>query len=364
MKNIMKTLFVLLTIVAMVTAVPPDLEAQSSPPITTLSAILPAGSGSTAMTVVSNTGISATGWSCLVDHELVNVTATSGSTGLTVQRSVRGNATAHPSGSYVLCGPRTGTFNTSTGSTSGVFLSSPPTGTCTSANNQYLPVVVASGANPYAWEMANCNNGRWVRQTLIDDVGASITRYCIPQFVGTLSVLTSFGGAASPITMGVDTTPIAQQWYYGTVEIPKTILATGGSMLNGTVAATDTLIYALLRADGTTIANTATAGTTAANLGRYQDIAFTATELVTGPARYWIAVQSSGATTRIRTLPLSPGATTAGLGAWTGALGSNFLGTTGTVPANFASVIVSGTTAVTALPTALIAGSAPVACIY
>lgn len=349
MNTTLKTFSVLL----LVLAVTSGLQAQSSPPVTTLSAALASGGSSTSLTVVSTTGISATNWNCLVDHELLKVSTISGSTGMTVQRAIRGNATAHASGSYVICGPTAGTFNVANGFTTGVFLNTPPTGTCPgNSNNQYLPVIVASSSTPLSWQMANCNNGRWVSQTLLDDVGPSITRFCMPAFPAGLGLLRSFGDAGAPINVGTNTTPTASRWLYGTIELPKTMLLTGASVLNGSVASTDTLIYALARADGKVVANTVTTGTTAANAGLFQDIAFTSTYIATGPARYWIAWQSSGTTTRVSTISVTPAGSTAGAGAWLGMLGSWVAGTTGTVPATFTP------------PTSLIDDASPVGCVY
>jgi len=113
------------------------------------------------------------------------------------------------------------------------------------------------------------------------------------------------------------------------------------------------------------LGNTATAGTVAASIAQFQDIDLTATILVTGPARYWVGVQINGTTTRFATVNLTPGATTAGLGAFIGMLGSSVTGTLATIP-NL-STYQQGTGTLAALdarPSSLIANTAPVACIY
>lgn len=298
----------------------------------------------------------------LIDHELMQVRAIS-STTLTVARGQGGKASPHASGARVLFGAG-GQWNSRDGSTTGVFLgTSVPTGGCTATKSQTLPVVTA-GVGAGTWVLYNCNNGTWVPQTLPDEVGATITRYCAPQFLGALTLFRTSGTAGEPFDVGTDTTPTAGRWQYGTVEIPKTTLITGLSFLNGSVAATDTIVGALYRADGALLANTATAGTTATGQGTFQDINLTATFLATGPARYWVAYQASGTTTRVRTVNLTPGATTAGLGAFIGMLGSFAAGTTGTVPSNLASFATSSVTAVTALPTSLISAASPVFCVF
>ena len=345
-----------------------DAEAQSIPPITTLSAALAAGSTSTAVTVASNTGITANTFSCLIEHEQVAVTATSGTTSLTVRRAQLGNAVAHPSGSFVMCGPTAGRWNVSDGSSTGLFMSSPPTGTCPgNSNNQYLPVIVTGNANPKSWQMSNCNNGRWVDQTLLDDVPPTILRYCAPPGLGSLAVFTTFGDANSPIVIGTNTTPVAGRLYYGTIEIPRTMRLTGMSILNGTVAGTDKINLALYRADGVgPLAKTLAGGTTAAGgIDRFQDIDFTATYVATGPARYWVLAQVNGTTTRIRTINLSPGATTAGLGAFIGMLGSFLPSVTFDVlPSALATGAAGASTPATALPTSLINASTAISCVY
>lgn len=335
-------------------------SAQSSPPVTTLGSALASGSSTTSMPLVSTTGISAN-WACLVEHELVTVTTVVNSTTLTVRRAQRGNAVAHPSGSYVICGPSAGTFNVATGATNGVFLNSPPTGTCTASNSQYLPVVVTSGADPRAWIMSNCNNGRWVDQTLIDDVGSNITRYCTTQgLLNGFTLLTSFTSSAA-YTIGTNQTPVAGSVYFGSVFVPQTTLVTGITALNGTVAATDDLIYVLYRADGTKIANTLATGTAPSGANRFQNIALTATYLATGPARYWIGVSAEGTTTRLTTVPAPIGA---GTGDFMGLLGSSIAGTSGTYQNLVGAYGGTASGVTTALPTALIANTSPVACTY
>ena len=107
------------------------------------------------------------------------------------------------------------------------------------------------------------------------------------------------------------------------------------------------------------------AGTLAASIAQFQDVDLTAPILVTGPARYWVGVQLNGTTARFATVNLTPGATTAGLGAFIGMLGSSVTGTLTVFP-NL-STYQQGTGTLAALdarPASLIANTAPVACIY
>lgn len=299
----------------------------------------------------------------LIDHELMRVTSVVSSTVLTVVRAAGGTPTSHTSGAVVLYGPGGGTFNTSNGNTSGVFLnasSAVPTGRCTAANNSRLPVAAYRNGD---WKLYNCNNSQWVSQTMPDDAAPTVTRYCTPAGLAALATLTTNGDANAPFVVGNNTTPTAGSVYYGTIEIPRTMRVTGISILNGTVAGTDDLYYGLFRADGVRVASTLLTGTAASGADRFQDIALTAVYLATGPARYWISYTAEGTTTRFRTVKLTPGATTAGLGAFTGLLGSSFVNTAPALPDLTASVAASNPTT-GSLPTSLINATAPIGCAY
>lgn len=323
---------------------------------------------------------------CIIDHELMLISSAAGAVNTTsntvvVRRATGGTAAPHAAGSIVICGVN-GQFNPATGNTIGVFMRDVPHGTCTPANNQFLPVVVVNFTQPDTGVLYNCQVGNlaggnttmvWTPQTLPNELSAGTTRVCTPPNVGLLSLLTTFGIAAAPISLGTSVADAPGKWFYSTIEVPQTFLAAGVSVLKGNVDATDKLIYAIFRSDGQLLQSTATGGTTtSAAIGNFQDISFLANKpLLTGPARYWIAYQANGALSSISTVPLTPGASTAGFGAWTGLLGSTLSGTTGTVPNNLSAFTVgtnvgSGgiTNPLNALPTSLITSAAPIACIF
>ncbi len=375
MKNTLKILLFTFAVLGMTMTA----HAQSQPVNTTTSAAILGGAANNQFPLTAVTNITASTTSlnaltqtggqqlCLVDHEIVGVAAVNTTSKvLTVRRALGGSATPHASGSVVICGPGGGIFNVNTGNTAGLFLGTTyPSGGCTEANNQYLPVIAYD--KPYdTWRLMNCNSGTWTAQTMVGDLGARTARFCAPNFVGTLTMLTSFGDAVDPIVMGTALTPVAGSVYYTTIDVPQSFIATGLSQLNGTVAATDKFALALYRADGTLYTNTPVAGTTSAGVGTFQDIAFASTAIVTGPSRYWVGLQVNGTTARPRVVPLTPGSSTAGLGAWTGLLGSSFTGTFGT----FTNLIGGGAATAasapvtTALPTTLIASTGPVMCLY
>lgn len=354
----MKTVFkVFLAVMALFAVSPPRaLEAQTTTTWTTTTAAVLGGAANTVIPITASTGITASTASaqqfCVLDHETVTVRAIN-SLNLTVVRAAGGVAEPHASGVVIMCGP-TGNFQPNTGNAYGVFIgTNRPVGACTAANQQYLPVVSAGGP-PADWALYNCNQGQWQRQLLPNDSVPTYTRYCTPAGLAALALLSTNGDSAAPLVVGNNTTPVAGSVYYGTIEIPRTMVIKGISMLNGTVASTDDVYFGLFRDDvtvGTRLASTLLTGTAASGIGRFQDVDLTAQYLVTGPARYWISYTSEGTTTRFRTISLTPGASTAGLGAFIGALGSS---TTGTAPA-LANLV---------LPTSLVANVAPIGCVY
>ena len=360
-----KTMFHILTLAAVLLAISVNGFSQTTPTSTTLSAAI-ADERTNRFTVASATGFTAsTGtldYGVFIDREFMRIRAVSGTT-ITVDRGqARTSATPHRSGSRVWVG-RYGSSVASGTSAGGPFIQSPLYGSCTATREPFLPVIQVNATAIGGQGMYNCNNGQWEYQTLLNDQLTTLTRYCTIEGLSLLAQLTTFGDANSPIVVGNNQTPVAGTVYYGTLFLPRTMFVTGVSVLNGTVAGTDTLTSMLYRADGVALANSAQ--TTASGIDRFQDLAFSTAYLATGPARYWVGVSSSGTTTRLRNLRVSPGATTAGLGAFTGALGSTATYTYGLV--GTANLTVLGTptnTATGALPTTLINASSPVACIY
>lgn len=371
----MKNMTRILTLVAVVLAVSLSAFAQSQPTVTTISSAIPDGRA-TIMRVASATGFTAsnqsaaTDYYAMIDREMVRITAVS-STTISIQRGqFSTSAQPHKSGAHVIVGLGPQAQGAAIGQSGGPFVATVFSGSCTASSYPVLPLI---SVNPNALGgqvMYDCNNGQWATQTLLDDpggiagvTGAEPTRSCTPPALNVLALLTSFGNSNFPLDVGTNQTPVAGTVYYGTMVIQKTAVLTGLSVLNGLVAGTDNLILALYRADGVRVATTALAGATASGAGRFQDIALTTPYLATGPARYWVAVQSNGTTTRFRTVPLTPGSSTAGLGAFIGMLGSSFTGTFATLPALTASTAASNP-GTTALPTSLIANTAPVMCAY
>lgn len=357
----MKNLILLLAVVLAVVGISAPLQAQSNMTVTTLSAAV--SRTATTIKVTSATGFSVATFplqnAVYVDQELMLITGVSGTT-ITVQRGqAQSFQSAHASGAYAIAGAMTSVSNgTTTGSG---FAQNSPVGACTPANNGTLPVVNVRTNQWYNCAGDNSGNYSWALQTPLASVPTGLTRQCTPNGLQALGMLTSNGDAAAPLVIGTNKTPVSGTTYYGTIFIPQTTLLTGLSQLNGTVASTDKVVFALYSAGGTLVANSDPTGTTASGIGRFQDVAFVTPYLATGPARYWVAYQTNGNTTRFRAVDLTPGASTAGLGAYLGMLGSSFTGTAGVLASTLQT---GGSPATGALPTSLIADVAPIQCAY
>jgi len=103
-------------------------------------------------------------------------------------------------------------------------------------------------------------------------------------------------------TDGTDATPGTTTVYVAQVFIPVNCTLTGAAVMNGS-AQTDKMILALFNSAGTALASTALAGTASSGADAFQEIAFTATEAVTGPATYWIGLYVNGTTLRYNAIP-------------------------------------------------------------
>ena len=360
----MKNLLTTLLIVLMLLAVTPSTQAQSAMPFTTLSAAVATQSQNT-ITVSSLTSSGASSlvmagptlspgsqMMLIVDQEAMNILSVNGTT-VTVARGVnRTTATGHVSAHVVWFG-YTNYFHTNA-----------PGGSCTVPVPTYLPYVTVNQDSKRV-ELYNCSTAEdaWIQQYNPEQVGSGYLRFCTAP-VSAFSMLLTFqsaaGSGALTYNWGNNTTPVSGTQYYGTIDLPRTMLVTGLSLLQGSVAGTDKYILAVHRSDGVTVATTPVAGVAAGGgAGTFQDIPFASQYILTGPARYWLDVQVNGTTTRFVTDPVSG----AGQAAFTGRLGSSFTGTFGTITSLTAGPAGSNP-ATTALPTSLIANTSPMMCVY
>lgn len=132
--------------------------------------------------------------------------------------------------------------------------------------------------------------------------------------------------ALTSLTAGTDTTPVNGTRFSCTVPVPNNTTITGIGYLLGTAGGTDLVIVELHDADGTLLANSTTAGTTAGTLATFQELSFTAPVEVVGPGTYYLSVTMNGTTARLRTIPTA-------LGISQTALAKSATGTFGTVGA-------------------------------
>lgn len=301
MKNILKTHLIVALVLALLPA--SEIFAQSAPTRTTLAAAMAAGARS--MTVTSATGFSAnTGTAqsyVLIENDLRTVLSVSSTTiGL---GPARNNGVGHVNASTVIFGTAgnwsNGTAGAGQGST-GVFLQSVPTGSCTRSNSQYLPVFIISGSGSTAGVSgtADCLGGKWILGTLPDQAGLQPALY---------KVCTVPIGSVAYGSFGTSTTTSTTVEYTANIFVPQTFLATGFTNLNGSAVDTASKkIFTLHDATGNLLANTATAGTLATGNDAFQAIAFTSATLVVGPAWYFVGLQDDTADVNgIRTIAAS-----------------------------------------------------------
>ncbi len=111
-------------------------------------------------------------------------------------------------------------------------------------------------------------------------------------------------------TSGTDTTPASGTQFVSSIFVPANFTATGVGYLIGSVGGTDRVYAVLYDAAGAVVANStlASAGTTVGTAANSQELAFTSTVEVKGPARYFIGISMNGNTARLRTVPaFTPG---------------------------------------------------------
>jgi hypothetical protein len=102
----------------------------------------------------------------------------------------------------------------------------------------------------------------------------------------------------STTTTGTDTTPVITETYIGEVYVANNCEATGVSLLNGSAVAGNVKL-ALYDGLGNVVAQTAS--TAQAGTAALQAVAFTAVAKIKGPATYFVGVQCSSTSARIRT---------------------------------------------------------------
>lgn len=151
----------------------------------------------------------------------------------------------------------------------------------------------------------------------------------------------SYSTAAVPATvplasLGNNTTPVSGTIYVAAIQLPNFTI-TNISCLNGSAAATDSLVYGLYNSSGALVASTALAGVVASGVNAFQAVIPLITPYVAAAGQYFVAYQTNGTTTRFRTI----GANGAG------DLTASYTGAFGTLPS-------------IAIPTAFVANVGPI----
>ena len=117
----------------------------------------------------------------------------------------------------------------------------------------------------------------------------------IPRNCGTWSIVATTNGNDNACTNGTV--------YVGSVFVPANMSIVGIQYLIGSVGGTTLAIASLYKADGTLVANSATAGTTVGTTATIQQLAFTAPYAAVGPAWFFVGLTFNGTTAKFRTVP-------------------------------------------------------------
>ncbi|MES2136123.1 MAG: hypothetical protein V4502_03560 [Pseudomonadota bacterium] len=278
----MKKLFVILPL-AVFLLEPQPIHAQTIITPTTLSAAVTTSSTRTVVvasaTCAACTGaVLAAGAEIYVDREAMVVTAVSATT-LTVQRGASGTAAGtHASGALVFMGaPNAFAQNPR--------VSAPSNGSCTRANELYLPLINVSTALIY-----DCLGGQWVKSG-VESGGVTQNRFRIES---------SPSGGTAYTSLNTNGTAVGATTLYCTeVWLPQNKNLTGIAVLNGTTVTGNARYVILYDSAGNALANSALAGAASVTASIYESFAFTAKFFAVGPAQYFACLQDNavGSTT-------------------------------------------------------------------
>lgn len=168
-----------------------------------------------------------------------------------------------------------------------------PSGSCTRTSVPYLPVI-SVGLGGTETVISDCVGGVWVN-------GYSTSQNASPFRIQTPAT----GGTPYlnlPSAAAAGTTLSATTMYCIEMDVPFNKLVTGLGILLGTTGATDKHLVALYDATGNLVANSAVAGQTAGTASLYEQIPFTTSYYVVGPAQYFGCLQTNGTTALVRML--------------------------------------------------------------
>ncbi len=343
----MRKLFHILTLAAVLLTISVSGYSQVQPTSTTLSAAI-ADARATRMTVASATGFTASNstigndYYAFIDHEMVRITAVSG-TVISIQRGqLLTNATPHKSGAHVIVGVAPSQQGPATGQSGGPFIQNNLVGACTRSSYPILPLIQANANAIGGQAMYNCDNGVWLKQDLPDDDSA-------PPIVGACNIAI---GSVAYASVGTNTTDIANKRMTTSLFVPNTGYYTGIQVLQGGTATTDKITAQIADASGKVIATGAAAGVSLSGANTFLPVPFALTRggaaqtttLLTGPAMYMVSIVGNGTAA----------------------------GAYQTVPtATFKNIVSQGTTSITfgsfpdfVAPTTFTQDLAPIVCLY
>lgn len=328
MKN--KILAFVLALLALLAFTPGVAQAQTATLMTTLGAAQTGGRQDQMLTVASTSNMAVGGFVLVDSLEMERILVVVSSTVLTVQRDQGGFLTSHANGANVFYG-LPGTYNNLSGNTNGTFISVAPQGKCTrgAATTTNLPVF-SQDKTSSQYVPSDCVGGVWRTGTPYH-VSLAPVRLCTEPI-----------GSVAYASVGTSTATVAGTIYVSSIQIDKTRLVTGVSILNGATVGTDNLLGALYSNSGELLGSSALAGILSAGASAFQDLVFISPKLIVGPARYYVAMQGNGTTATIRLMAAST---------FVDVLADSRTGTFGTLPA-------------ITVPTTFTATKAPVACLY
>src|ERR1039458_232218 len=250
---------------------------QTILPMTTLSAAITTSS-TTQISLTSATGVVATSTVLYIADggtgEAVFVNSLSGTTAY-VTRGYQslGKARAHASGTLVFVVQGNAVLSVN---------NVQPTGSCTRANEQYLPVI-SMGLYGTSSTISDCVGGVWVAGTPV----TKLMNYEL-EWPGS--------GGTAYTSSGTSTAKATNTMYCTEIDLPYNKYLTGLGMLNGASTGTDKWMLALYDSAGNAFAHSAVAGATASGNSTFQKQAFTTPYYAVGPAQYFACAQGDSGT--------------------------------------------------------------------
>lgn len=229
-----------------------------------------------------------------IDRELMQVKGVSGTT-VNVIRGVGGTgAPSHASGALVFIVPSQA-FGSWSGGGFEASAQGPsaPQGSCTRANELYLPRISFSSGI-----ISDCDGGQWVNGDAAQTTRSGIT--------GSTTAANGYrypepGGVAYTALQTNGTAPAANtQIECAEFDAPFNMYLSGLAPLNGTTVGTDKHWVILYDSAGAVLANSAVAGATTSTASIYQKYNFLTPYYIVGPARYFACYGSNGTTDTIR----------------------------------------------------------------